>query len=177
MIKLQPARLYWVNVDHESRLISSKFLKEWGQRTKGGREENETSLMIPRVWYDLSGEMIPKLWQISLDRIENLIHTFPGISGVSDLFLFLFYFFSFRLELKLFIETLYVFFVCVNFFFQRELERLSHQNLNAMERHEVLEELNKTDRISIRPPNDQKHLRSEDRWIRGFSEDRFWSVL
>lgn len=63
------------------------------------------------------------------------------------------------------------------FFFQRELERLSHQNLNAIERHEVLEELNKTDRISIRPPNDQKHLRSEDRWIRGFSEDRFWSVL
>lgn len=54
---------------------------------------------------------------------------------------------------------------------------MSHQNLNAIERHEVLEELNKTDRISIRPPNDRKHLRSEDRWIRGFSEDRFWSVL
>ncbi|KAH9821249.1 hypothetical protein DFH28DRAFT_1079298 [Melampsora americana] len=135
MTKTEPPKLYWVN-EHENLIISSDYLIDWGEKTKPGFKEIHLAYMIPRLWYDIYGEKVEEIWNNCLDRIESIIHNFPGLS--------------------------------IN-----ELDRLTKMHFNSLERYDVLEELILKGRISNSPPG-KTHYK---RWIRGFSDDRFWSVL
>lgn len=135
MMKTEPPKLYWVN-EKENMIISSDYLIDWGEKTRPEFKEIHLAYMIPRLWYDIYGERVEEIWKNSLDRIESVIHNFPGLS-------------------------------------MAELDRLTKMHLNSLERYDVLEELMITGRITNSPPGTNHHKR----WIRGFSDDRFWSSL
>ncbi|KAG0144341.1 hypothetical protein CROQUDRAFT_660125 [Cronartium quercuum f. sp. fusiforme G11] len=135
LIKTEPPSLYWV-CEGKIYIISADYLINWGEKVNPMVNEPHLAYIIPRVWYDIFGVRVEHFWQISLDRIECLIHNFPGIPI-------------------------------------RELKRLTQLHFNELERYDLLEELIKTGRITHSPPG--KSLIK--RWIRGFSEDRFWSIL
>ncbi|EGG03109.1 uncharacterized protein MELLADRAFT_72641 [Melampsora larici-populina 98AG31] len=137
MMKTEPPKLYWVNEnENQNIIISSDHLINWGEKTKPEYAEIHLSYMIPRLWYDIYGEMVEEIWKNSLDRVEYIIHNFPGLS-------------------------------------MSELDRLTKTHLNSLERSDVLEELMRTGRISNSPPGQT----ANKRWIRGFSDDRFWSLF
>lgn len=103
LTKVEPPKLHWGCNETTAILFSSDYLQHWAQKLYVKAPNNVTNkdhnlvhvvqhknqvtrvipkdpfYLVPRLWMDLSGDSLKDLRQLSMDRVENLIQTFPGL--------------------------------------------------------------------------------------------------
>ncbi|PLW58619.1 hypothetical protein PCANC_00076 [Puccinia coronata f. sp. avenae] len=97
---IEPRELHWACDEKTVILFSADYLPNWAQqvyvkspnsqKNKDRDQAQDQSqaaavipkdpcYVIPRLWLDLSGNLVESLRQLSMDRVEHLIQTFPGL--------------------------------------------------------------------------------------------------
>jgi len=103
LTKVEPPKLHWGCDETNAILFSSDYLQHWAQKLyvkapndDANKDQNlvqvvqdknrvtrvipkDPGYLVPRLWMDLSGDLVKDLRQLSMDRVENLIQTFPGL--------------------------------------------------------------------------------------------------
>ncbi|WAR59496.1 hypothetical protein PtB15_11B136 [Puccinia triticina] len=97
LTKTEPAKLRWACDEEAAILFSPEYIGNWADKAyvkappsddaNKGEDEDQTTRVIPkdpcyvvpRLWLDLSGNLVESLHQLSMDRVENLIQTLPGL--------------------------------------------------------------------------------------------------
>jgi hypothetical protein len=100
---IEPRELHWACDEKTVILFSADYLPNWAQqvyvkspnsqKNKDRDQAQDQSqaaavipkdpcYVIPRLWLDLSGNLVESLRQLSMDRVEHLIQTFPGLPYV-----------------------------------------------------------------------------------------------
>ncbi|KNE89594.1 hypothetical protein PSTG_16957 [Puccinia striiformis f. sp. tritici PST-78] len=93
---IEPPRLYWACDEATAILFSSEFIENWTNKvyvkapiddTNKDQKQDQTTRVIqreschvvPRLWLDLSGNIVENLHQLCMDRVENMVQNFPGL--------------------------------------------------------------------------------------------------
>lgn len=91
LTKTHPAKLYWACNEECPILFATEYLPSWSEKvfcqSVGDPDQDgnvntrlvEGPRIVPRLWYDLSGKLVGNLHKLSMNRVEHLIHVFPGI--------------------------------------------------------------------------------------------------
>ncbi|KAA1081495.1 hypothetical protein PGTUg99_006118 [Puccinia graminis f. sp. tritici] len=96
LTKMEPPKLHWTCDEETAILFSSEYLDNWADKvyvqaptdpTNKDEDENQKTrvipkdpgYVIPRLWLDLSGNVVEDLRQLCMDRVESMIQMLPGL--------------------------------------------------------------------------------------------------